>query len=262
MTSPARPPSLHQQRFWMSYNFPGSGFTAGVKATGSITCGTDAAATDGNSVTICDGVTKKTYEYDKSVNGVAAGNVTWLTGTTAAGNATALATLIAAQQPAISVSDNLAGVLTLTNNWPGTGGNVAVTKSGTGAVSAVTGMTGGLLEVATSITADTTVKLYKAKTTSLHITRAYLNLPVGLAQDAANYCNFKLLKGASTIVANWSTLTGANGTITADTPIDLVLTATLADLYLADADQLSLFIDITGSTTVPPGRLVVEGFEL
>lgn len=248
----------------MGFDFPGSGFTAAVAASGTVTCGSDAAAADGNSVTIGDGLTPaKVYEYDKSSNGVAGTNISWAAGTTAASNATALRLLILANQPGLSVVDNLAGVLTITHKWPGLGGNVTITKSGAGAVSAVTGLSGGLSAVATTITADTTVKLHKVKGRSLHVTRVHINLPAGLVQSATDYANIKLLKGASTVVANWSTqLTTGNGTLTADTPTELVLTATVANQYLADGDQLSLFIDVTGTPTVPSGRIVVEGFEI
>lgn len=235
---------------------------AAVKATGTITCGTDAAATDGDSVTIGDGINPAvTYEYDKSVNGVAGGHKTWLTGTTADGNSLALRTLILANQPAFSVVDAL-GVLTLTNNWPGLGGNVTITKSGTGAVSAVTGMSGGLSAVATTITASTTVKLHKIERRGIKIQRVTLNLPAGLVQDASNYATFQILKGAS-VAYSWSTqTTTGQGTITADTAVDLVASGTVANLSLADGDQLSFAIIIAGTTTVPSGIIVIEGHEL
>ncbi len=246
----------------MSFDYPGSGFVAAVAATGTITCAANTAAADGDTVTIGDNFTAaKVYEYDKSSNGVTATRVSWAVGTTAASNATALAALIVANQPAFTVVDNLAGVLTLTQKWPGLGGNVTIASSG-GVISAKTGMAGGLSAVATSITADTTIKLHKDKGRGLRIERVHLNVPVGLAASASDWCNFKLLKGASTIMANFSTLNTAQGTITADTPVEMVLSATVANRFLADGDQLSLFLDITGSPTVPPGRIVVEGYEL
>lgn len=124
--------------------------TQGYPSTGSITVGTDTAATDGNSVTISDGINPAvTYEYDKSVNGVAAGHITWLAGAggTAITNAGTLAVLIAANQPDLTVVDNGDGTISLTHKLNGTFSNIAITKSGSGAVSAVTGMSGGVNSV-------------------------------------------------------------------------------------------------------------------
>ena len=242
-TSPARRANeLLQERLCLEYKFEGA------KATGTIACGANAGATDGNSVTIGDGINPPvTYEYDKSSNGVAAGNVTWAVGTTAASLATALAALIATNQPALTVVDDLAGNLTITtpfaNQFLGT-----ITKSGAGAVTAVTGYTA----------ATTTDKVWKAKARYFRVDRVFLNLPAGMAAHASNYIVVKVLKGA-TVMASWSTLTGADGTITADTPVDLTLSATDANRVLADADIMSVSVAVTGSPTVPKGRIVIEG---
>lgn len=255
-TAPARPTSKHRQRYWQEFEWP----KTGVAAVGTVTCDTNANAADGNTLTLNDGFRKVTYEYDKSANGVTAGNVSWAAGTTAASNATALAALIASNQPAFSVSDNLAGVLTLTHRLPGAIGNNAIVKSGA-VIASKTDFAGGV-DPGGSLLADTTYKIKKVKTRGIKVTRVTINLPAGLAADASNYCNFKLLKGASTVIANWSTLNSANGALTADTETDMVLTATVADQHLGDGDQLSLFVDVTGSPTVPPGRIEIEGEEL
>ena len=126
----------------------------------------------------------------------------------------------------------------------------------------VSGLSGGLAEVATTVTADTTVKLHKVLGRALRVTRCEIINPTGLAQDASNYCNFKLIQGASTLIANWSTQTGQTGSLAANTPSDMTLTATTANLDVADTATMSLFIDVTGTVTVPPGRIVVEGYEL
>ncbi len=259
-----RPPTNFQDRFRMGYDFPGSGFTAAVAATGLITCVTNANMADSDYLTIGDGLTPaKLYEYDKGADGVTSGRVQWVAGATSAAQCAAtLRTAILANQPAFTVTDNLDGTLSLAHKWPGLGGNVTITENVANAGFLVAGMSGGAAAVATSVTADTTIKLLKISGRSVRVARVTLNLPLGLAQDASNYCNFKLLKGASTVVANFSTLTGANGTITADTPVNMVLSGTDANLVLSDTDQMSLFIDVTGSTTVPPGRIVIEGFEI
>jgi hypothetical protein len=255
--STARPrPPTQQQKWSLSFNFP----QTGVGATGTVTADTNTNMADGDKVVLSDGVRFVTYEYDKAANGVTAGNVAWTAGTTAATVATNLRTAIIANQPGLTVTDNLAGVLTITNNWPGAGGNVTITKTSSSAL-AVTGMAGGV-NPAGSVLADTTIKLFKAKTRSVRIDRVQLNLPAGLANSSSNYCDFKIIKGASTLVAHWSTQNTAQGTITADTPVELVNTSTVADRFLADGDTLSLFLDVTGTPTVPPGRLVIEGYEL
>lgn len=113
-----------------------------------------------------------------------------------------------------------------------------------------------------SETSDTTVKLLKVKGRSIAVERVMLNLPAGLAASGTDYVNYKLLKGASTVAFNWSTQTGHEGTITADTPVELVITVTPHNAVFDDGDIMSLFIDTTGSPTSPAGRLVIEGHEI
>lgn len=111
-----------------------------------------------------------------------------------------------------------------------------------------------------SVTADTTIKLYKVPAgRSLRIDRvSYIN-PTGLAQDAANTFNIKITDG-TVVIANWDTTTGAQGTLTADTFVELVLIAdTGSNRTLAADDVLTLFLDETGTATLPAGRIVVEG---
>lgn len=85
----------------------------------------------------------------------------------------------------------------------------------------------------------------------------YIN-PTGLAQDAANYFNIKVLADA-VVMANWSTLTGAQGTIAANTFVALVNSGTDADLVAAAGAIIALFLDETGDTTLPAGRIVIRG---
>lgn len=115
-----------------------------------------------------------------------------------------------------------------------------------------------------SVSADTTLKFDGILRKSVRLERVWLSVPVGVTANASNFVNFKVIKGASTIMANWTTATGVSGqgTITASTPVEMVLTTTVADRFAADADVLSLFIDINGTITVPLGRIVVEGTEL
>jgi hypothetical protein len=224
-------------------------------ASGTITCAADAAAADGDIVTIGDGMNPAVvYEYDKSGNGVTAGRVAWAVGTTAASNATALAALIAANQPGISVSDNLAGVLTLTHKWPGVGGNVTITRSGN-VTSAVTGMSGGSSGALAATATQKGTKLPRV----FRVDSVQMNIPAGFAQDASNYWTIAL-KNGSTTVASWSTQTSGNGTVTAATPVTLTNSATDADLVFAAADIPSLVATKTGSpSSLPLVRLDVHG---
>src|SRR3990167_10012911 len=101
MTIPRRPNDLEQESSSFSFEAPG---VAAVAATGTILCTTDAAAADGDTVTVGDGINPAiTFEYDKSANGVAGTNTVWAAGTTAASNATALRLLILAKFPSLSV---------------------------------------------------------------------------------------------------------------------------------------------------------------
>jgi hypothetical protein len=111
-----------------------------------------------------------------------------------------------------------------------------------------------------AVTADTTVKLWSCPTgRAFRVMRVFYCNPTGLAADATNYFNLKILKGAATVAANWSTLTGQQGALGADTPVEFTLSSTDADRVLQAGDALSLFLDETGTQTLPAGRVVVEG---
>lgn len=113
-----------------------------------------------------------------------------------------------------------------------------------------------------AVTADTTVKLFTVPAGKrFRLLRAeYIN-PTGLAQDATNYFTVKVLAGA-TVMASWSTLTGAQGTIAADTFVDLVNSATDSELIAAAAAVIALFLDETGTASLPAGRIVLHGYYL
>jgi hypothetical protein len=109
------------------------------------------------------------------------------------------------------------------------------------------------------VTADTTIQLFRIPAGKKFrlLSAEYINV-TGLTQDASNYFDIKVLKG-STVMANFSTLTGAQGTIAADTFVDLVNSATDANLVAAAADAIKLFLDETGTATLPAGRIVIHG---
>jgi hypothetical protein len=108
-----------------------------------------------------------------------------------------------------------------------------------------------------STTTTVATKLWKTSAGRLfRIDRVFLNSPTGLAANASNYATFNVLNGAL-VAAKWSTLTGAEGTLSADVPVDLTTTA--ASLGLPVSTNLSFQIAVTGTVTVPAGRIVVEG---
>lgn len=85
-----------------------------------ITCTTNANMLDGDKLVISVAGRSApnnsvTYEYDKSANGVTAGNQSWAAGAaTAIDVAATLATAIAAAQPFLAVTNNGNGTLTIT----------------------------------------------------------------------------------------------------------------------------------------------------
>lgn len=84
------------------------------------------------------------------------------------------------------------------------------------------------------------------------------NNPTGLAAGAAGF-DVQILKGAAgPIVAHWNTVTGQQGALVADTPVDLVLSATDANLIIPGGTSLYLLLDETGDSTLPAGLGHIE----
>ena len=93
------------------------------------------------------------------------------------------------------------------------------------------------------------------------ITRVWYNNVTGLATDASNYFTIKIADGtAGNVAASWSTLTGAEGTLTANTPVDFTLSATPALRNIDGGEHVTLFLDETGTATLPAGYGIIEGF--
>lgn len=90
------------------------------------------------------------------------------------------------------------------------------------------------------------------------ITRVTLVNPTGLAQDVANYVDTRIMNGA-VVVANWSTQTGQEGSITADTSVELTLSTDSAELVFEAGDSLVLDFNVTGTGVLPAGHVNVEG---
>jgi hypothetical protein len=109
-----------------------------------------------------------------------------------------------------------------------------------------------------SVTSSTALLVDVCRIRSLRIDSVWLSLGAALAADAVNFCVFQLIKNQA-VIASWSTRLGA---IPARTPVFLGMTPTLSDRYLVDGDTLSLSLDVTGTVTVPFGRIGAEGAEL
>lgn len=108
------------------------------------------------------------------------------------------------------------------------------------------------------VTGDTTVKLWKNKSTRHFLIEEveYVN-PTGLAQDATNVFNVKVLNAAA-VAASWDTTTGQQGSIAADTFVALV-NGSAANRLVAPSAVVSLFLDEGGTATLPAGRIVIKG---
>lgn len=104
--------------------------------------------------------------------------------------------------------------------------------------------------------ADLTVKLFRAPRECVIEKVDYIN-PTGLATHADNHFNIKILNEAL-VAANWNTDTGADETIAADTWVTLNLSATAANKHLVAGEVLSLFLDESGTQTLPAGRVVIH----
>ncbi len=107
-----------------------------------------------------------------------------------------------------------------------------------------------------SLGADTTVKLFKAEREFV-LEAASIHNVTGLVADATNFFNVKLVETA-VLMANFSTETGQEGSLAADTITDMPL-GTLADRTLAADEVLSVFFDEGGAATLPAGRIHFEG---
>ena len=87
----------------------------------------------------------------------------------------------------------------------------------------------------------------------------YINV-TGFVGHATIHWTIELLKGA-TVMASWTTDSdiAGQGTIAADTFVDLVNSATDANLVAASGDEISLNVVETGAAAdLPAGRIVIH----
>lgn len=104
-----------------------------------------------------------------------------------------------------------------------------------------------------SLTADLEVKLLLAKRRFRVLSAQVIN-PTGLAVDVTNFFNIKVKQGA-VIIANWSTETGEEGALVADTWAEMSMGT---DVNVDAAETLSVQFDEDGTATLPVGRVVIN----
>lgn len=254
MTLPRQPFAETQLPFKAARDHGGA--TIAVAATCTLTADTNANTGNTDTVTLNDGERSVVYEYDKGADGVVAGRVAVTAGTTAATVAANFRTAILANQPRLGVVDGGAGVLTLTNLIAGADGNTTNAKSSSSAL-AVTNFAGGV-DASTGLTVTTTLPLETLDFTTRIDSCEVLN-GTGFTADAANYWTITLQAGA-TVMATWSTMTGAEGTLTANVAGAMTLHATDANRVGAAGALLKLVFTKTGSpANFPSGRIIAHG---
>lgn len=115
-------------------------------------------------------------------------------------------------------------------------------------------------DVHIALTADATVQKFTVPADRHFVlTGASYHNVTGLAEDAANFFNIKVQTSADVVLANWSTETGAEGTIAADTVVDLTLAA-LAVRTLPPGTIIEVLYDEDGTATLPAGTLTFSGY--
>lgn len=115
------------------------------------------------------------------------------------------------------------------------------------------------LDVVTAISATATIALGTVART-FRIERVELMSQATYAADATNYYTLSLSHGSGpTSAATWSTLTGADGAITAGTPVLMTLNAADANLVVPAGATLKLVATkvASGANILP--RIVVHG---
>lgn len=109
-----------------------------------------------------------------------------------------------------------------------------------------------------SVSADTTLLLFKAQGGQFLVDSVHYVNDTGLAVDVTNFFNLKL-QNAAVVLANWSTETGEEGALVAATFVDFTLSAVAGALVLEAGEALKLVLDEDGTATLPAGQLQIEG---
>lgn len=108
-----------------------------------------------------------------------------------------------------------------------------------------------------AITVTTSQAIFKT-IRNAHVTRVSYISYTGVVADAVNYVVIEAKNGA-TVMGTWSTQTGQQGTIAANTSVDLVLPGTSDETLGAD-DTLSLSVTVFAAGSLPAGRINSEGY--
>lgn len=110
------------------------------------------------------------------------------------------------------------------------------------------------------VTADETDEIYSVPSgRSFVVDRVLYVNPTGLATSDTGYVIVKVMNG-SAVAASWSTkTTGGDGALVAGTQVTPTVSTTASDINAAAGTKIKLFLDTTGTVTVPAGKIRVEG---
>lgn len=119
------------------------------------------------------------------------------------------------------------------------------------------------IDIAAGIAATATVWAWTVGTArALHIVRAVINATATITASATDYWVFQI-KNSSTVMASWSTQTtggGGNGTLTANTPVEMVLAGTDAALSAFAGNTITIVVTKVGAPSAAPAfNILPEG---
>ncbi len=106
-----------------------------------------------------------------------------------------------------------------------------------------------------AMSATTSVKIGGSLTRAHRVKYVWYNNPTGFAADASNYWTIEITDGTN-VLASWSTQSTAQGALTADTPVQLVMSASHTDIDGAGV-FVATFVKTGIPANLPAGRLVV-----
>lgn len=109
-----------------------------------------------------------------------------------------------------------------------------------------------------SVTADTTIKIFKARKRTVIDRVDYINV-TGLAEDATNVFAISVLNGATVVADGINTdsdAVGADNSLAANTFVTLT-NGSRANRTLAAGNTLSALLDEGGTATLPAGTFIV-----
>lgn len=108
------------------------------------------------------------------------------------------------------------------------------------------------------LTATTTLKVFQPLREFLLESVRYIN-PTGLVADVTNFMALSVKNAAVVAAGPFSTETGEEGSIAADTFTEIPVSAVAGAAVFAADDVLSLVFTEGGAVTLPPGTFQIEG---